>query len=52
MDDSEWKIEIQNIKDPKKLLSIIGADDFMLGVDPYYGDLWQVIFEKAKELSK
>lgn len=52
MTDKQWKANIRRIKDPKKLLAIIGADDFMLGTDPYYNDLWTVIFEKAKELSK
>ena len=52
MTDKQWIANIRKIKDPKKFLSIIGSDDFMLGVDPYYGDMWRVIFEKAKELSK
>lgn len=52
MTDKQWIANIRRIKNPKKLLSVIAADDFMLGIDSYYKDLWAVIFEKAKELSE
>lgn len=52
MTDKQWIANIRKIKNPKKLLAIIGSDDFMLGIDSYYSDLWQVVFEKAKELSQ
>lgn len=52
MTDKQWISNIRKLKNPKKLLAILGDDNFMLGVDSYYNDLWQVIFEKAKELSK
>jgi len=52
MTDKQRIANIRRIKNPKKLLAIIGSNNFTRAIDPYYGDLWQAIFQKAKELSK
>ena len=52
MTDKQWKANIRKIKDPKKLLAEIAKSSEPMGVDPYYGDLWTELFNKAEELSK
>jgi len=52
MTDDQWKESVRRMKDPRELLGFIGSSEFRLGVDPYYGDLWDTIFMKARELAK